>query len=119
VAEDNEVNQLVIRAVLEQMGHHCEVVADGAQAIERVARSPYDLVLMDIQMPHVDGLQATRRIRALPGDRGRVPIVALTANAMAEERATYLEAGMNNHVSKPVDTKSLAQTIARVFAEAA
>jgi CheY-like chemotaxis protein len=119
VAEDNEVNQLVIRAVLEQMGHHCEVVADGAQAIERVARSPYDLVLMDIQMPHVDGLQATRRIRALPGDRGRVPIVALTANAMAEERATYLEAGMNDHVSKPVDTKSLAQTIARVFAEAA
>ena len=118
VAEDNDVNQLVIRALLSQLGHRCDMVADGNAVIERVASQRYDVVLMDIQMPGLDGLTATRRIRALPGDAGRTPIVALTANAMPEERSAYLEAGMNDHLSKPLDPKALANSLSRLFATA-
>ncbi len=114
VAEDNEVNQLVVTAMLRQMGHHSHVVADGAAAVEAALTAQWDCVLMDIQMPHVDGATAARRIRAMPGPHGRVPIVALTANAMLEEQREYLAAGMNDHVSKPIDPDRLRDALRRV-----
>ena len=116
VAEDNDVNQLVIIAMLEQLGHSCVLARDGLEAVAKVQASSFDLVLMDIQMPNLDGLSATRQIRALPGAAADIPIIALTANAMVEDRETYLEAGMDDHVSKPIETKELVQAIARALA---
>ena len=114
VAEDNGVNQILIKAMLDHLGHFCDVVADGFEAVRQVQAGDYDLVLMDIQMPGMDGEAATRAIRALPGPAGRIPIVAMTANAMIEEREAYLAAGMNDHVAKPLDLPRLAAVIARV-----
>ena len=116
VAEDNEVNQLVISAMLAQLGHSCEVACDGLEAIAKVTANTYDLVLMDIHMPHLDGIAAARRIRALDTGAARIPIIALTANAMVEDREAYIEAGMDDHVSKPVESKDVARAIARVLA---
>ena len=116
VAEDNAVNQILVRSMLGHMGHVSDVVDDGAQALRQLQAAPYDLVLMDIQMPEMDGSTAARRIRALPGPQSQVPIIALTANAMVEERAAYLRAGMNDHVAKPINAQVLAATIERVMA---
>ena len=114
VAEDNEVNQIIISAMLKQLGHSCEIVADGRAAVRQVEASRFDLVLMDIQMPELDGVAAAREIRQLGGAAGRVPIVALTANAMAQDREAYLAAGMDDYLSKPVSSRQLLQVIARV-----
>ena len=116
VAEDNEVNQLVIRAMLEQQGHTCDVARDGLEAVAKVQADTYDLVLMDIQMPNLDGMAAARRIRALNTGVSQIPIIALTANAMIEDREAYIEAGMDDHVSKPVEAKEVAKAITRVLA---
>jgi signal transduction histidine kinase/ActR/RegA family two-component response regulator len=113
VAEDNEVNQHVIRAMLANIGHSCEVARDGLEVVAMVTAGHFDLVLMDIQMPNLDGLAATRRIRALGTSVAQIPIIALTANAMVEDREAYIEAGMNDHVSKPIELKELARAIAR------
>jgi signal transduction histidine kinase/ActR/RegA family two-component response regulator len=115
VAEDNEVNQLVISAMLKQLGHSCEVAHDGLEAVAKAKSGGYDLVLMDIQMPNLDGMAAARRIRALGTSAATVPIIALTANAMIEDREAYIAAGMDDHVSKPVETKEVARAIARVL----
>jgi signal transduction histidine kinase/ActR/RegA family two-component response regulator len=114
VAEDNEVNQVVITAMLRQLGHACQVVGDGEQALERAREGTWDVILMDIQMPGVDGLTAARDIRSLEGPAGRVPIVALTANALLEEQRTFLSAGMDAHLSKPVDIRLLAAVLQRL-----
>ncbi len=116
VAEDNAVNQMVISAMLEQLGHNCELACDGLEVVAMVQASTYDLVLMDIQMPNLDGLAATHRIRALEGSAAEIPIIALTANAMVEDREAYIEAGMDDHVPKPVEARELARAIARVLA---
>jgi hypothetical protein len=113
IAEDNRINQLVIRQMLEGAGHHVDVVDDGAQAVAAVARAPYDVVLMDVHMPEMDGLTATRRIRALGGRPAQVPIIAVTADAMVGDREAILAQGMNDYVSKPVDADALAAAIAR------
>ena len=107
VAEDNAVNQLLVVTLLEEAGYTVDVAEDGAQALAAVRQQAYDLVLMDAQMPNMDGLQATRAIRGLAGDRGRMPIIALTANAMAGDREHYIAAGMDDYLSKPLDAQAM------------
>ncbi|MBL8709127.1 MAG: response regulator, partial [Rhodospirillaceae bacterium] len=108
IAEDNLINQKVIRAMLEAIGHSTALAADGAEAVDMVQRDHFDAVLMDVQMPNVDGIMATREIRALGGAYADLPIIALTANAMAGDRERYLAAGMNAYVSKPIDAPLLS-----------
>ncbi|MBZ8139687.1 hypothetical protein CLD22_07205 [Rubrivivax gelatinosus] len=111
LAEDNQVNQEVACALLEDAGVAVEVAADGAQAVEQALRGGFDMVLMDMQMPGTDGLEATRHIRTRLGDA--LPIVAMTANAFGEDRAACLAAGMNDHIAKPVEAATLYETLLR------
>ena len=113
LAEDNQVNQLLAIAMLQKAGHRVDIASNGIEAVEAVLSRPYDLVLMDIQMPEMDGIQATRRIRAMPDAKGRIPIVAITANAMRGDRERLLQAGMNDYVAKPIDRKQLFEVIQR------
>lgn len=110
VAEDNVTNQKVALAVLARLGLQADVVADGRAAIAALASRPYDLVLMDLQMPEMDGLEATRVIRsqASPVLDPKIPIIALTANAMAGDRGHWLEVGMDGFIAKPITRQSLA-----------
>ena len=116
VAEDNRVNQQVARGLLRKLGHAVDVVADGVEAVQAVRALPYDLVLMDVQMPEMDGLEATAAIRRLPGPVARVPIVAMTANAMRGDDRTCLAAGLDGYVSKPIDRHKLMEVVGRVAA---
>jgi signal transduction histidine kinase/ActR/RegA family two-component response regulator len=116
VAEDNEVNQLLVDAMLRRLGHLPVLVADGRAAVEQVRSGTWDLVLMDMQMPELDGLAATRAIRLLPGAAGRVPIVAMTANARPEDRLACLEAGMDDYLAKPVNLAELQAALTRAVA---
>lgn len=111
VAEDNAVNRMVAEHLLRELGHRADFAEDGAQAIAMARDGDYDAILMDIQMPETDGLQATQAIRALEGPRGRVKIVAVTANAMAGDREKYIAAGMNGYVSKPIDAHALSAAL--------
>ncbi|MBL4907981.1 MAG: response regulator [Sneathiella sp.] len=113
VAEDNVGNQVLIRTLLECEGHEFDIVNDGIEAVSAVKRVPYDLVLMDIQMPEMDGVTATRKIRDLPGKIGSLPIIALTANAMKSDREKYLAAGMSDYVAKPIDPNEFLAVISR------
>jgi len=113
VVEDVEVNRLIAREMLRRMGCHVEIAEDGARAVDMVLAADYDLVLMDIQMPRMDGVEATRRIRAAGGPRSRVPIVALTAHAIASEREAYLAAGLDDYLSKPFKPVALREIVAR------
>ncbi len=90
-----------------------DVVTNGSEAVSAVMRVHYDLLLMDIRMPEMDGVTATRRIRGLSGEVGRIPIIALTANAMKGDCKTYIEAGMTDYVSKPIQPQELFAAIAR------
>jgi CheY-like chemotaxis protein len=112
VAEDNEINALLIEATLTRLGHTPTVVDNGLAAVDTVAAAhalgmPFDIVLMDLHLPGMDGIDATRRIRALGNDGGRIPIVALTANAAVDDRDECLAAGMDDFVAKPVDRRRL------------
>ena len=113
LAEDNAINQMLATALLEKAGHHVDAVGNGAEAVEAVVAAAYDLVLMDVRMPEVDGLEATRRIRALCGPKADLPIIAMTANAMAEERDECLAAGMSDHIAKPIDEDDLMRAVAK------
>ncbi|MFO0996650.1 MAG: CHASE domain-containing protein [Alphaproteobacteria bacterium] len=113
VAEDNPVNQFLAKAILEKHGHVVDVVANGLEAIEALRTAPYDLVLMDIQMPEMDGMSATRIIRKSPGPVAGIPIIALTANAIDGQRDEYMAAGMDDYLSKPFEAHQLYAVIAR------
>ncbi len=112
IVEDNAVNQMLIAAYLEKFGLNHAMSANGREALEMVQQGDFDLVLMDIMMPEMDGIVATQRIRALPGPVGKLPIIALTANAMKGDRETYLKAGMDDYVSKPISARELFSVLA-------
>ncbi len=107
VAEDNPVNQTVISSILEKLGHQCTLAGDGKEAVELLRKGRFDLVLMDVQMPVMDGVTATKVIRILPVPLNQTPVVALTANAMAGDRESYLAAGFSAYLAKPIDVKRL------------
>jgi CheY-like chemotaxis protein len=114
LAEDNVVNQKLALRLLQQMGYRADVASNGIEAIECIERQTYDVVLMDVQMPEMDGLEASRRItqRWLAGERPR--IVAMTANAMAGDREECLAAGMDDYVTKPIRVDALVEALIRV-----
>jgi CheY-like chemotaxis protein len=118
LAEDNTVNQQLALLLLESMGYRADVVSNGVEAVEAVNRVPYDLVLMDVQMPEMDGLEATRRIRA-GGPSPQPRIVAMTANAMQGDREACLAAGMDDYLAKPIRPEQLAAAIAATPSRAA
>lgn len=118
VAEDHDVNQILMRALLERLGHSVDIAVDGAEAVSKTimasaSGSPYALVFMDMQMPLIDGLEATRLIREQGITPAQLPIVALTANAFAEDVDACLAAGMQAHVAKPIQQGAIEATIAR------
>jgi CheY-like chemotaxis protein len=120
VVEDNLVNQKVAANMIEKLGYRVNVAANGREAVESLARISYALVIMDCQMPEMDGFEATRIIRIqeaglqqVGGKLPHLPIIAMTANATKEDRDRYLEAGMDDFLSKPVTSKSLAAVLNR------
>ncbi|MDX2167634.1 MAG: response regulator [Deltaproteobacteria bacterium] len=114
VAEDNPVNQKLARRLLERAGHAIVVAADGAQAVQQAVGSAFDVILMDVQMPNLDGFEATAAIRARERERGgHVPIIAMTAHAMKGDRERCLAAGMDDYVTKPIDPTALHEALAR------
>ena len=116
LAEDNEVNQMLATRMLEKRGHHVVVVGNGKEALARLNSHHFDLVLMDVQMPQMDGLEATRNIRATERELGgHIPIIAMTAHAMKGDRERCLEAGMDGYVSKPIQIRELLQAIEDVL----
>ncbi|MCO5762199.1 MAG: response regulator, partial [Chromatiaceae bacterium] len=112
LAEDNVINQRVALKMLERLGYRADLAGNGLEVLEALARQPYDLVLMDVQMPQLDGLETTRRIRARwPGPAGPT-IIAMTANAMRGDREQCLAAGMDGYIAKPVDREELRAALA-------
>jgi CheY-like chemotaxis protein len=107
VVDDNATNRMVAQALCEMFGCTCEAAADGVEAVEAARAGRFDLILMDIKMPRMDGVSAARAIRALPGEAGETPIVALTANADPDDAADYLAAGMDGVVEKPMKPEHL------------
>ena len=119
LVEDNALNQEIAQSILQENGFHVELANDGTEAVDKMAHAApgqYDLILMDIQMPKMDGYEATRRIRALPdAAQAGVPIVAMTANAFAEDKRAALEAGMNGHIAKPIEIPKLMGTLKEIL----
>ena len=115
LVEDNSINQRVALAMLARLGYRADAVANGREAVTALCRAPYDLVLMDCQMPEMDGYEATRAVRASgsPVLNSAIPIIAMTANAMQGDRERCLESGMDDYLSKPISTKSLAECLSR------
>lgn len=116
VVDDNQINREVAAGILQRAGHVVTVAGDGGQAVQLVSDQDLDLVLMDVQMPTVDGLTATRRIRALSGPRGRIPVIALTAHASERSRRDCIAAGMDGFLTKPLRLKALFTEIAAAIA---
>ena len=118
VAEDNPAMQEILRALLEAGGHQLTIVTDGRDAVAMAASQTFDVILMDVMMPMMDGLTAAQRIRELGGRGGGIPIIALTANALVGDRDRYLAAGMTDYLSKPIDVAALFAALGRAVARA-
>jgi CheY-like chemotaxis protein len=117
VAEDNIINQTLVVRLLQKMGHIPTTVVNGREVLEALQRESFDVVLMDVQMPEMDGLSATKEIRKAERETGNhVPIIALTANAMKHDEDTCLEAGMDSYLAKPVSGRKLSAALANIFA---
>jgi CheY-like chemotaxis protein len=114
VVEDNATNRMIATKLLESLGAQVATAADGYLGVEAAASGDFHLILMDVQMPGIDGLEAARRIRALGGEASRTPIVALTANVLSHQRRAYLDAGMDGVVGKPISPAVLIGEIARL-----
>ena len=115
LAEDDDVSLFAVRAMLEKAGCLVDVARDGREALELAEREDFDAILMDVQMPGMDGVEATRLIRRLPGNRGRTPIIALTAYTMPGDRETFLEHGMDAYISKPVSLPQLMDVLGDIL----
>jgi CheY-like chemotaxis protein len=113
LAEDNVVNQKLALRFLERMGYRADVAANGREVLAALERQRYDVVLMDVQMPEMDGLEATREIHKRWSAGGRPRIIAMTANAMQGDREMFLESGMDDYVSKPIRIEELVSALAR------
>lgn len=113
LVEDSPANVLVAATLLRNAGHTVDTAGDGREAVEAIRSFPYDLVLMDLSMPEMDGFEATSRIRGLSGDRAHIPIIAMTASSMRGDREKCLAAGMDDYISKPVDKLTLLGAIAK------
>lgn len=111
VVEDSPLNQMLVTAILAQAGHRTDTANNGLEAVMAAQAGGYDLILMDLSMPEMDGLTATRLLRDLPGPAGRVPVVAMTADTEEADRVRCQDAGMNDHVAKPVDRVLLLETV--------
>ncbi len=119
VVEDNRTNQAIVAAILQSLDFDVRFADDGAQAVEAVRSERFDIILMDIQMPVMDGFAATREIRDLGGWCASVPIIAVTANEMVQDRSIYDGAGLDDLVPKPIDMRQFAETILRHMSKAA
>ncbi len=115
LVEDLPINRELACTILSNAGHSVEIACDGIEAVAAVQENAYDVILMDIQMPRMDGVTAARKIRELDGPAGRTPIIAMTANALPEQVQAFREAGMNDHVAKPFKQQSLHEAIRRVI----
>lgn len=115
VAEDNDVNQQVAKLALSRLGHRMTLAENGREAVEQWQKGGFDLILMDIQMPEMDGLTATKTIRSEETENSHIPIIAATAHAMSSDRDKCLNAGMDDYITKPINLEELQQTIARVI----
>jgi CheY-like chemotaxis protein len=113
VVEDNAVNQHLALLMLEKVGYRADVAANGVEALEALERQPYDTVLMDVEMPEMDGLEATRRIHRRWPEEQRPHIVAVTANAMQGERELCIQAGMDDYITKPIHLEELVGALTR------
>jgi len=111
LAEDNKINQQFAIHLLQRAGHSLHVAENGHQAVDALLAQPFDVILMDVQMPELDGVEATRQIRALRNDKAKIPIIAMTAHAMAGAREEYLAAGMDDYISKPVQPALLLEKL--------
>ena len=114
LAEDNVVNQKLAMRLLQQMGYRADLASNGIEAVESVQRQIYDVVLMDVQMPEMDGLEASRRITAAAPRDKRPRIVAMTANAMQGDREMCMDAGMDDYVTKPIRVDALVEALQQV-----
>jgi CheY-like chemotaxis protein len=115
LAEDNAVNQKIASHVLEKQGHHVTVAVDGREALAALDRAPFDVVLMDVQMPEMDGFETTAAIRARERDTGmHLPIIAMTAHAMQGDRERCIAAGMDSYISKPLKVQELIELLEKV-----
>jgi signal transduction histidine kinase/DNA-binding response OmpR family regulator len=119
LAEDHKINQRLAIMLLRGADHQVEIAENGEEAVSAVVKGDFDVVLMDVQMPVLDGVQATRQIRALPSPKCKIPIVALTAHAMAGAREEYLAAGMDDYLSKPLEPEALFAVLARLSSDSA
>ncbi len=118
LAEDQPVNQKLMRAVMEQLGHALTIANNGIEAVKAIRENPFDIILMDIQMPELDGVLTTKVIRAADEDWNTIPIIAVTAHAMEGHRQAYLAAGMDGFVSKPFRMENLVSEMTRVLNKA-